>query len=189
MRLKDNKKKEAIFNAAIELTGELGLNKITMSAIAEKAQVASGTLYIYFSSKEQLFNELYKRLISEGTLSILPAVEHLPIKQQLFTIWSNVLEFRTSNTAEVAFMHEFRYSPLLDEDTKKIDGLFVDHIRGLLEAGREELIVKNLSDDILIPLMYGYVDNLARHLTYKGIKLTPEIVRQTFIICWDAIKA
>ncbi|AYN66991.1 TetR/AcrR family transcriptional regulator [Euzebyella marina] len=189
VRLKDDAKIEAIFNSAIELTEEIGLNKLTMSAIADKANIASGTLYVYFNSKEQLLNDLYKRLISEGTLSLLPAISHLPIKQQLFNIWSNVLNFRMANSAEVAFMHEFRYSPYLSDDAKMMDREFVLHILKLLDAGKEELIVKDLSNDILLPLMYGYVDNLARHLVYKNIGLTPEIIRQTFTICWDAIKA
>ncbi|WP_209406143.1 TetR/AcrR family transcriptional regulator [Pseudozobellia sp. WGM2] len=189
MRLKDDAKVEAIFNATIELTGEVGLNRLTMSAIATRAKIASGTLYIYFNGKEQLLNNLYKRLISEGTLSLLPAITHLPIKQQIFNIWSSVLKFRMDNTSEVAFMHEFRYSPLISDKAKEMDKEFVLHVLRLLNEGKKELIVKDLDNDVLFPLLYGYVDNLARHLTHKKIKLTPEIVRQTFQVCWDAIKA
>lgn len=189
MRLKDDAKVEAIFNAAISLTAEVGLHRLTMSAIAERAQIASGTLYIYFKGKDQLLNAIYQRLISEGSLSLLPAISHFPIKQQLFDIWSNVLNFRASNSQEVAFMHEFRYSEFIADEAKELDRAFVGHILKLLDAGKEELIIKDVSNDILFPVLYGYADNLARQLAYKRIAITPEIIRQTFGICWDAIKA
>lgn len=160
-----------------------------MSSIADKANIASGTLYIYFDSKEQLLNELYKNLMLKGTFALLPSIAHLPLKHQLFTIWSNVLKFRISNSSQVAFMHQFRYSSLISEESKMMDEQFVDHILKLLNAGKKELIVKDVDNDILFPLLYGYVNNLARHFTAKEIKLTEKMIEQTFGICWDALKS
>jgi len=189
VRLKDDSKIEAIFEATVALTSRKGLHGITMSAIAKKAKIASGTLYIYFEGKEQLLNELYKHLMLKGTLSLLPSIAHLPLKQQLFTIWSNVLRFRISNSSQVAFMHQFRYSSYISEESRKMDEQFVDHLMSLLNAGKKEFIVKDMDNNILFPLMYGYVNNLARHFSSKKISLTEKVVEQTFVICWDAIKA
>jgi len=189
VRLKDDGKIEAIFEATIALTSTKGLNGLTMSAIAKKAKIASGTLYIYFEGKEQLLNELYRYLMLKGTLSLLPSIAHLPLKQQLFTIWSNVLKFRISNSSQAAFLHQFRYSSFLSEESRKVDEQFVGHLVAFLNAGKKEFIVKDMDNNILIPLMYGYVNNLARHLALKKIKMTEKIVEQTFVICWDAIKA
>ena len=60
MKEKDPNKVKAIFKATIELAGRVGLSGLKMSDIAKEAAMASGTLYIYFSSKEALLNELYK---------------------------------------------------------------------------------------------------------------------------------
>ena len=189
MRLKDDAKTEAIFEATVALTSQESLNGLTMSAIAKKAKIASGTLYIYFEGKEQLLNELYKHLMIKGTLSLLPSISHLPLKQQLFTIWSNVLRFRISNSSQVDFMHQFKYSSFISEESRKMDEQFVGHVVALLNAGKKEFIVKDMDSNILLPLLYGYVDNLARHFTLKKINLTEKIVEQTFVICWDAVKA
>lgn len=189
MRLKDDAKIDAIFDATISLTGEVGLNKLTMSSIAERANMASGTLYIYFEGKEQLLNELYKTLMLKGTLSLLPSISHLPLKKQLQTIWSNVLKFRISNSSQVIFMHQFRYSPLISHEALQLDEQFVAHIVKLLDEGKKELIVKAIDNDFLFPLLYGYANNLARHLTAKKIQLTEKICDQTFGICWDALRA
>lgn len=175
--------------AAIELTGEKGLNALTMSSIAKRAKIASGTLYIYFDSKEQLLNELHEHLMLKGTLSLLPSIAHLPLKQQMLTIWSNVLKFRMSNNSEVVFMHEFRYSPLISNNARELDEKFEGYVMQLLNAGKKEFIIKEMDNDLLFPLLYGYIDNLARHLTARKVKLTEAIITKTFGICWDAIKS
>ena len=46
-------KKDDIFNAALSLIVEDGIQTVTISKILEKANVGSGTLYNYFSGKER----------------------------------------------------------------------------------------------------------------------------------------
>lgn len=47
-------KRRAILEAAIVVFSEYGIDKIKMADIARQAQVGKGTLYEYFSSKEEL---------------------------------------------------------------------------------------------------------------------------------------
>lgn len=44
-----------IFNAAMELFGDLGYDNVEMKMIADKASIAVGTLYNYYSNKMQLY--------------------------------------------------------------------------------------------------------------------------------------
>ncbi len=55
-------RREAIQNAAMHLFFDQGFEGTTMDQIAEKAELSKGTLYLYFSSKA----ELYISLILEG---------------------------------------------------------------------------------------------------------------------------
>lgn len=50
-----------ILNAAYELFGSNGFYETKMSDIADLAGIAKGTLYLYFTSKEQLFAAITKR--------------------------------------------------------------------------------------------------------------------------------
>ncbi|MUH37354.1 TetR/AcrR family transcriptional regulator [Zobellia amurskyensis] len=189
MRVKDDTKVNTIFEATTKLTSELGLSRLTMSSIAKKAKMACGTLYIYFDSKEQLLNELYKHLLISGTLSLLPSIQHLPLKKQFFVIWSNVLKFRVSNSCEVIFMHQFRYSSFVSEETSNLDKQFLNFIKDLLDQGKEELIIKNMDNCLLVPLLYGYANTLARQMAIDKVVLTDAIIEQSFHVCWDAIKS
>jgi AcrR family transcriptional regulator len=63
-RLRSPEKRSAILQAAVEEIAETGLGAAT-AKIAQRAGIASGTLFTYFASKEDLFNELYLELKSE----------------------------------------------------------------------------------------------------------------------------
>lgn len=54
MRVKDDKKQEALFRVIIKLVNEIGFVASSVSKIAQEAGVSSVTLYIYFKNKEDL---------------------------------------------------------------------------------------------------------------------------------------
>jgi AcrR family transcriptional regulator len=56
---KDEKKKK-ILKAAIDVFAEKGYHVTRMADVAEGAEIGKGTIYEYFSSKEELFVELFK---------------------------------------------------------------------------------------------------------------------------------
>ena len=55
---KKKQKKDALLNAAFELFTNIGINKTSISDIVEKAGVAKGTFYLYFSDKYDIRNKL-----------------------------------------------------------------------------------------------------------------------------------
>ena len=73
-KLEHNKqlKKEALFNTAFELFMTKGINKTTISDIVQKAGVAKGTFYLYFSDKYDVRNKLVSK--KAGELSFSPAL-------------------------------------------------------------------------------------------------------------------
>ena len=52
-------RRDAILKAAQRLIGRVGIDGMTMNALAAEAGVSKGTLYIYFSSKEGLLLALF----------------------------------------------------------------------------------------------------------------------------------
>lgn len=53
-------KKQVLFDAARRLFLEQGLKKTNITAITQQADVAVGTFYKYYSSKEEIFYEVYQ---------------------------------------------------------------------------------------------------------------------------------
>lgn len=54
--------KEALFNAAAQVVGEVGYLNAMILMITSKAEVANGTFYNYFESRQDLFDQLLPEL-------------------------------------------------------------------------------------------------------------------------------
>jgi AcrR family transcriptional regulator len=64
-RPKSAEKRQAILSAAVREIAQVGLGAST-AAIAKSAGLAEGTMFTYFSSKDDLLNELYIQLKTEA---------------------------------------------------------------------------------------------------------------------------
>jgi TetR/AcrR family transcriptional regulator len=92
-------KMESIFQASIDIFSEKGFEKATMDEIAARANVAKGTIYYHFKSKEELF--LF--LVEEGFSVLMNRVE-----QQLQTAGSAVDKLTVILEEQLRFFHSYR---------------------------------------------------------------------------------
>ncbi|MFT4664682.1 MAG: AcrR family transcriptional regulator [Gammaproteobacteria bacterium] len=120
MRPRDDQKIEAIFNATLKLSGSYGLSGLTMNKIAKEARIAHGTLYIYFENKELLINELYKNIHKQRSFSKMSTIAHLPLKEQLCSLWESSLKYRLNNPFLLIFATPFIISPFISPECKKL---------------------------------------------------------------------
>jgi TetR/AcrR family transcriptional regulator, fatty acid metabolism regulator protein len=60
MRIKEGNKEEDILRAAVKVFAETGYHNAKMSKIAEVAEVATGSLYVYFKNKEQILLRIFE---------------------------------------------------------------------------------------------------------------------------------
>jgi AcrR family transcriptional regulator len=88
-RQKSDDKRNAIVAAAIRVIVQQGLSAPT-ATIAREAGIANGSLFTYFETKTELYNQLYLELKTEMASA---ALEGLPpkasLRRQYFHVWSN----------------------------------------------------------------------------------------------------
>lgn len=87
-------KTSLIFQAAIDIFSEKGFDKATMDDIAARANVAKGTIYYHFKSKEELFLFLVEEgveLLREGVESKL--LPEMPPREKLELIVREQIHF------------------------------------------------------------------------------------------------
>ena len=70
--------RERLLRAARAVIEEGGYSAATVAAIADRAGVASGTLYRHFSSKEELFVELFRAVCDREVQAMREAAEAMP---------------------------------------------------------------------------------------------------------------
>ncbi|NYY80582.1 hypothetical protein DMH27_16705 [Raoultella planticola] len=86
-------KQAALLEAAVAIVAQSGLSATTAS-IAKRAEVAVGTLFTYFPTKEQLLNEVYlmlKQDMSDLLVSGYP--KDADFRTQIMHIWRAYTEW------------------------------------------------------------------------------------------------
>ncbi len=70
-----NERRQQLIDASVRVFAERGFRGTTIADIAEEAKIALGTIYLYFSSKEDVFaalNQRFNEVITEATSNIRP---------------------------------------------------------------------------------------------------------------------
>jgi len=190
VKLKDDNKIDDIFKATLKLVKLNGLSGITMQSVAKEAKIATGTLYIYFKSKESLITRLFNNCVTNSANIFFKNYNvSAPFKVGFYTIWSNIVQHRVSRFDESIFMEQCFHSPFIDEETKTTLKKMFEPLRDLLNRGKEQHIIKDIDSFWLIAFMIGTINEVAKRVTYFNKKLTKEIIDLNFQMCWDGIKA
>ena len=189
MKLKDEKKLNAVVDATCRLAAERGLFGLTLNEIAKAAGIGTSTLYIYFSDKEALFNEVYRRAKREAIDfyggEIDPAT---PLKGRVRNVWSRMLDHRLRRYDQVCFMEQFAGSSLMNDDSRAYVAQLGERLLQIVDEGQREEILKAVPVPFLNSLFIGSVRETARLIRASSIADTEESRAVAFQLCWDGIR-
>jgi AcrR family transcriptional regulator len=186
---KDDKKIEQIYKATLQLVNDKGLAGITMSEIAKEAGLATGTLYIYFKSKDELVNVLFTACRKASAEVYFNKYDvRKPFKIGFKTIWLNLLKYRMNKFQQAIFLDQCYHSPYITESNKEITRKLFQPLFKLIERGKEGRLLKNIDTFLLLTYMVGTINEVVKHTHYNGKPLTKNTIEQMFNLCWDGIK-
>lgn len=190
MKLKDSNKVDVIFESSLNLIYKEGIAGLTMAKIAKSANIATGTLYVYFESKEQLLNELYKYLRNKSLNRFLSGYDkEKPFKIRLKIVWINYLKHRIEYYEESVFMEQYYRSPYITDNQKKITESLKTPIHELLQRGKKEMLIKQSTDiEMLFIAMLGFIRELVNEHVAGIYMLNEERIEKAFQLSWDMIK-
>ncbi len=103
-RVADQKKRQAILAAALAVFQERGYAEARMAEIARRAQIASGTLYLYFPSKEALAHCLGDEYVDRLTDVLLPGLSRRDASAAITESVHNALLFAIQNRDLLRFV-------------------------------------------------------------------------------------
>lgn len=90
-------RRERILDAAIELAAEGGYDAVQMRAVADRAEVALGTLYRYFPSKDHLLVSAMGRTFIELQRSVQPPTGSSTPEERVYRIVAAVTRYLAKN--------------------------------------------------------------------------------------------
>jgi len=165
-------KRDLILDKAIEVFAEKGSQQTTIADIARKARIAQGTVYVYFSGKEELLNECMQEIIGQEIQTIIEATESIPdTMDRLYRFF----ELHINLVIEKPYIARF-----LTMEARQNDDFFakypdyntlsryLGYVRALTRKAIAEKRIRPIDEDAMAYLVVGVMDlAMAQWLVHK----------------------
>ncbi len=174
MNIQLTEKKEQIFFSTLKLINTYGFHGSPMSKIAKDADVAVGSIYHYFPSKEDLIVELYWYC-----------------KEKKFKqIWRNLVWYYLDNLDHFGFLEQFYGSPFYEGIRTNIFQQKSERnvLLHFLDEGVHLKHLKDLNVRLLISAYLGVAISLVRGCLYEKSKPTDQEIETMVDIIWNGVK-
>ncbi|MDY9925669.1 TetR/AcrR family transcriptional regulator [Methanosarcina sp.] len=148
-------KRTAIIETALKLLTERGFHGTSTAQISKDAGVATGTLFNYFPTKEDLINSLYfevKGNLSQAMGKDLETED--TFQDKLKRIWSNLIKWGVNNQEEFLFVGQFCSSPYITKFTR--DEVMKEYVflHNLMDEGIKAGEIRDFSAELIIAMFY-----------------------------------
>lgn len=184
-------KKDDIFNATLELIVEEGMQAVTMAKILDKASVGSGTLYNYFSSKDELLYELYRQLLRKlSDAATIGYDQTAGVRHRFNQLLTGFMEYIINNFDEYNFIDQYTY---FLHKQKPDDPAFINSFSIALGEtfidGQNQSVISCLESHVLIQIATGIIISIVKG--YKSNKYELDDLMKVSIldICWNSVRA
>jgi AcrR family transcriptional regulator len=189
MRLKDENKHQAIFDATIQLINEIGLSDLSMSKIARRAKLSSATIYVYYENKEDLLLKLYLDVKGKMSRSMLLNVhDGMDTKELCHAFMRNSLDFILNNPQWFLVLEQFSTSPIIEKLCVEDTAPLFAPIFKFVEEGQRNGELKQVEISLLLTYCYFPIVQLAKSQFNQTSTADAEAFEAVFALSWDAIR-
>lgn len=144
MERKKAKTKETIFQTAVELFLQKGYDQTTVDEIAEKADVAKGTFFNYFPTKDAILYYLSEQRLTLLTNLLDEELKDVGTAKEKTFICLKTLAKATEDNKEITaliikeiFKDIFSHSYFINEDERKRQNLFIIMLAEIFQEGQD----------------------------------------------------
>jgi AcrR family transcriptional regulator len=200
-------KRSFILESARKVIVQHGLYDAPMATIARQAGIPVGSVYTYFSGKEELLNACYLSAkeamaaaifeppVAEGTAAKAatrsatpPASPPAPPEQEeLRVYWHRAMQYGLEHPETLLFTEQFANSPMLSQVTSQQTDARFDRVYALIKSGKKKGLLKPLDVDLMHHYITSTMISTLKFYLNTRNKLTPAKREQVFQLCWDAI--
>lgn len=193
MSPKQVSKRDAIINAAINVFARKGYMKAKISDVAKKAEVADGTVYLYFKNKDDLLINAMREMLEDKLIKIRKKIAKEPTaREKLFKFAELQIDLYMKNPDVVRFMVvEIRQS---QEFYKKYPSYapineYLVYLETLVKDAIAEGSIRKVDSKTLALMIMGTTDFALTQWTLGNSKLSLQEVTTNFIdIVRDGLK-
>lgn len=182
-------KRSTILCATLELLASQGFHGFSVKQLAQKAGVATGTVYLHFKDREDLIRQLYLEVVHEvGKHLFVDLDASASAEDQYRQICRNFWRFCLINHDILSCKAQFDHLPsdirrIQSNESKQI----ILPLYQVFAMGRERGEIKHLPDDVLVTLAIEPFSSLANKQWLGLVNLDEAALEQVINACWDAI--
>ena len=182
-------KREAILRAATRVFARNGYFSSKVADIAREADVADGTVYLYFKSKEEILHSIFDQNMDEAIAACRQLIENLSDpREKLRRIAALHLErLGADRDLAVVFQVELRGSTkFMQEFSAAGFAEYLNLLCKIFEEGqRAGTFRKDLNAKVVSKILFGALDEMATNwiISKRSYQLEPmaEIVMDVFL--------
>ena len=187
--IKDFDKKEAIFQAMLELISKHGFHSSPMSEVAKQADVAAGTIYHYFKGKDELICALYVRLREKFVGNLFKTDDLSKIFKDRFRhFYLQMIQEAIKNPKEFYFLEQFANSPFISTIPKAEIIRLEQPIYDFLRKAVFTQVLRDIPPKILIAFVMGSATSIIKLQLSGEFQMNYSDTELAFLTCWDGIK-
>jgi TetR/AcrR family fatty acid metabolism transcriptional regulator len=165
--MKDANKHQKILHAAIKVFSEKGFYNSRVSEIAKEADVADGTIYLYFKNKDDilisLFEEEFGKFVENMQVELGKEKDPLQ-KIKRFAITHLSIVTKHPHLGEVMGVEVRQSTKFMKEYVNKPFLEYLNIIRSVVIEGQEKgLLRKDLTPGVMKRAFFGALDEMARY--------------------------
>jgi AcrR family transcriptional regulator len=189
-------KRARIIAAAASLFGEKGYHDTTTAEIAESAGVAAGTIYIYFSSKEELLVAVFEEFLGRHMDRLRDGIAQEPTPaRKAKRMMSLGLQLMQDNPDSARiFLSQLRQSTkMITTVAKRSSRAYKDIIEDVLTEAVEAGVCRTIDVPAVASMLFGafqstvlewVADGCSYTLTDKTEELTNFVIHG---VCYDHV--
>lgn len=185
-----NKVQKAVLETTLHLIIDRELQATSMSLIAKDSGVSAGNIYYYFSSKEDIINELYKAIVLfNGEFVTKSMLEVDSVQDRFRRAWHSVIELGKQYPKGFRFIEQYSFSPYIYEQSKQeaYKGGWCGPMEELYRRAVEEGLFVSLNSHMMVQMHYGSIVYLLKSHQQNMLELTDDLAEQAILACWNAV--
>ena len=184
-------KREAILDTALVLFTERGFFGTPTSMISKEAGVATGTLFFYFKTKEDLIDTLYRRIKEEAAQAMCRGIgNEKGTKARIRRLGLNAVEWGIRYTAKMKFMKQFAHSPFVSTTAHEEGMSHFLFLQDLVTEGIRTGGIRNLDPPLLFCMLASSLSGLIARVSMSEDPAERQaIIDQGLEIVWSGLAA
>ncbi|THF75726.1 TetR/AcrR family transcriptional regulator [Cohnella fermenti] len=184
-----NKVQQAVLETTLRLIIDKELQATSMSLIAKESKVSTGNIYHYFSSKEDIINELYKAIVQfNGEYVTKNWHEGDGVKERFERAWTNFIKLSLAYPQGFQFIEQYSFSPYIYEQSK-LDAYetgWCAPMEALYEEAIGQKMFVELEPRLMVQMSYGSLVYAVKAHLQNRVELDEPHAKQIVAACWNS---